>query len=88
MEDTASPRNALLGILLTWCAYIAFALATDWGDFGLEPYWPVSLLKYTIARLSVTSLWLIFAIPTCWFRPYPMDASQASLNASRGTPEH
>jgi len=61
MEKVGSQRNALLGILLTWCAYIAFAFLTDWEDFGFEPHWPVSYLRYTIARLSATSFWLIFA---------------------------
>lgn len=61
MENSGSHRNALLGILLVWCAYIVFALLTDWEDFGLEPHWQVSYLKYTIARLSATSFWLVFA---------------------------
>ena len=61
MENRGSQRNAVLGILLTWCAYIAFALVTDWEDFGLEPHWPVSYLRYTIARLSATGFWLILA---------------------------
>ena len=61
MENSGSQRNALPGILLTWCAYIVFALLTDWEDYGLEPHWRVSYLRYTIARLSATSFWLIFA---------------------------
>jgi len=61
MEQGGGQRTAILGILLTWCAYIVFALLTDWEDFGLEPHWRVSYLRYTIARLSATSLWLIFA---------------------------
>lgn len=42
MENSGSQRNGLLGILLTWCAYIGFALLTDWENFGLEPHWQVS----------------------------------------------
>ena len=68
MENSGSQRNALLGILLTWCAYIVFALLTDWEDFGLEPHWHVPYLRYTIARLSATSFWLVFAAFLLRFR--------------------
>ena len=61
MENSGSQRYALLGILLTWCVYIAFALLTDWENFGLEPHWPVSYLRFIIARLSATGFWLILA---------------------------
>lgn len=61
MENGESRRNAVLGVLLTWCAYIVFVLLTNWEDFGLEPHWRVSYLRYTIARLSATSFWFILA---------------------------
>jgi hypothetical protein len=61
MENSGSQRIALLGILLTSCAYIVFVLLTDWENFGLEPHWPVSYLRYTIARLSATGFWFILA---------------------------
>ncbi len=68
MENSKSQRIAVLGVLLTWCAYIVFALWTDWEDFGLEPHWPVSYLRYTIARVSATSVWFLIAALLIFFR--------------------
>jgi hypothetical protein len=50
-----------LGILATWCAYIAFALATSWRHFGLTPTWPVDEWRYTLTRISVVTAWLLVA---------------------------
>jgi len=61
MEERHSPRTAALGILLTWCLYIAFAFSTDWEDYGLVPTWPVDYLRYTVARLSTVFFWLSVA---------------------------
>ena len=80
MENSGSQRNALLGILLTWCAYIVFALLTDWEDFGLEPHWHVSYLRYTIARLSATSFWLVFAAFLLRFRRRKQPANWRSFS--------
>jgi hypothetical protein len=51
-----------LGVLATWCAYIAFALTTSWEHFGLTPTWPVHESKYTITRIGVMTGWLLVAM--------------------------
>ena len=61
LEPERSHRYALLGILGTWCAYVAFALATNWRHFGLTPTWPVDGWKYTLPRISVMTAWLLVA---------------------------
>ena len=72
MEITHSQRNAGLGILLTWCVYITFALLTDWKDFGLIAK-PEGYLKWTIIRLSTVSIWLLVATLLLRYRKHPVN---------------
>lgn len=72
MEIIHSRRNAGLGILLTWCVYIAFALLTDWKDYGLIAQ-PEGQLRWTIARLSTVSLWLFVAALLLRYRKHPVN---------------
>ena len=72
MEIIHSKRNAGLGILLTWWVYIAFALLTDWKDYGLIAQ-PEGHLRWTIARLSTVSLWLFVAALLLQYRKHPVN---------------
>jgi hypothetical protein len=72
MEIRNSQRNAGLGILLTWCGYIAFALLTDWNDYGLAAK-PEYHLRWTIIRLSTFSIWLFLASLLLRYRKYPVN---------------
>jgi hypothetical protein len=72
MEIIHSQRNAGLGILLTWCAYIAFALLTDWKDYGLIAK-PEDYLRWTIIRLSTMSIWLFVAALLLRYRKHPVN---------------
>jgi len=72
MEIINSQRNAGLGILLTWCGYIAFALLTDWKDYGLIAQ-PEGYLRWTIARLSTVSIWLFVAALLLRYRKHPVN---------------
>ena len=72
MEIIHSKRNAGLGILLTWCVYIAFALLTDWKDYGLIAR-PEGYLRWTIARLSTVSIWLFVAALLLRYRKHPVN---------------
>ena len=72
MEIIHSQRNAGLGILLTWCVYIAFALLTDWKDYGLIAQ-PVGHLRWIIARLSTVSLWFCVAALLLRYRKHPVN---------------
>ena len=72
MEIIHSKRNAGLGILLTWCVYIAFALLTDWKDYGLIAQ-PEGHLRGTIARLSTVSIWLFVAALLLRYRKHPVN---------------
>ena len=72
MEVIHSQRNAGLGILLTWCVYIAFALLTDWKDYGLIAK-PEGYQRWTIARLSTVSIWLFVAALLLRYRKHPVN---------------
>lgn len=72
MEIIHSKRNAGLAILLTWCVYVAFALLTDWKDYGLIAR-PEGHLRWTIARLSTVSLWLFVAALLLRYRKHPVN---------------
>ncbi|MEJ2725021.1 MAG: hypothetical protein P8175_10335 [Deltaproteobacteria bacterium] len=72
MEIRNSQRNARLGILLTWCGYIAFALLTDWNDYGLAAK-PEYHLRWTIIRLSTFSIWLFLASLLLQYRKHPVN---------------
>jgi hypothetical protein len=72
MEIIHSKRNAGLGILLTWCVYIAFALLTNWKHYGLIAQ-PEGHLRWTIARLSTVSLWLFVAALLLRYRKHPVN---------------
>ncbi len=72
MEIIHSKRNAGLGILLTWCVYIAFALLTDWKDYGLIAK-PEGYQRWTIARLSTVSIWLFVAALLLRYRKHPVN---------------
>jgi len=72
MEIINNQRNAGLGILLTWCAYIAFALLTDWKDYGLIAR-PEGYLRWTIARLSTVNCWLFVAALLLRYRKHPVN---------------
>lgn len=61
-----------LGILLTWCLYIAFALLTDWNDYGLAAK-PEHHLRWTIIRLSTFSIWLFVAAFLLRYRKHPVN---------------
>ena len=61
-----------LGILLTWCVYIAFALLTDWDDYGMAAK-PEHHLRYTIIRLSTFSIWLFVAALLLRYRKHPVN---------------
>jgi hypothetical protein len=61
-----------LGILLTWCVYIAFAILTDWKDYGMAAR-PEHLLRYTIIRLSTFSIWLFVAALLLRYRKHPVN---------------
>jgi hypothetical protein len=72
MEIIHNQRNAGLGILLTWCVYIAFALLTDWNDYGLAAK-PEDRLRWTIIRLSTFSIWLFVAAFLLGYRKHPVN---------------
>ena len=72
MEIIHSKRNVGLAILLTWCVYIAFALLTDWKDYGLIAR-PEGYLRWTIARLSTVSIWLFVAALLLRYRKHPVN---------------
>jgi hypothetical protein len=72
MEIRNSQRNAGLGILLTWCGYIAFALLTDWNDYGLAAKHEHHL-RWTIIRLSTFSIWLFLASLLLRYRKHPVN---------------
>jgi hypothetical protein len=72
MEIRNSQRNAGLGILLTWCGYITFALLTDWNDYGLAAK-PEHHLRWTIIRLSTFSIWLFLASLLLRYRKHPVN---------------
>jgi hypothetical protein len=65
-------RNVGLGILLTWCVYIAFALLTDWNDYGMAAK-PEHHLRWTIIRLSTFSIWLFVAALLLRYRKHPVN---------------
>ena len=71
MKIINSHRNAGLGILLTWCVYIVFALLTDWKDYGLVAQ-PEGFLRWTIPRLSTVSIWLFMAALLLRYRKHPV----------------
>ena len=72
MEIIHSKRVTGLAILLTWCVYIAFALLTDWTDYGLIAR-PEGHLRWTIARLSTVSIWLFVAALLLRYRKHPVN---------------
>jgi hypothetical protein len=72
MEIIHSKRNVGLAILLTWCVYVAFALLTDWKDYGLIAR-PEGHLRWTIARLSTVSIWLFVAALLLRYRKHPVN---------------
>jgi hypothetical protein len=72
MNISQSQRNVGLGILLTWCVYIGFALLTDWNDYGLEAK-PEHHLRWTIIRLSTFSIWLFLAALLLRYRKHPVN---------------
>jgi len=72
MERINSKRDAGLGILLTWCVYIVFALFTGWKDYGLIAK-PEGYLRWTLARLSTVSIWLLLAGLLLWYREHPVN---------------
>ena len=72
MERIHNKRNVGLGILLTWCGYIAFALLTDWNDYGMAAK-PEHHLRYTIIRLSTFSIWLFVAAFLLRYRKHPVN---------------
>jgi len=72
MEIRNSQRNAGLEILATWCGYIAFALLTDWDDYGLTAK-PEHHLRWTIIRLSTVTIWLFLAALLIRYRKHPVN---------------
>ena len=72
MEIINGRRNAGLGILLTWCVYIAFVLLTDWKDYGLLAQ-PEGYLRWIITRLSTVSIWLFVAALLLRYRKHPVN---------------
>ena len=72
MKIIHNKRNVGLGILLTWCVYIAFALLTDWDDYGMAAK-PEHHLRYTIIRLSTFSIWLFVVALLLRYRKHPVN---------------
>ena len=72
MKIIHSKRNVGLGILLTWCVYIGFALLTDWNDYGMDAN-PQHHLRWTIIRLSTFSFWLFLAALLLRYRRHPVN---------------
>lgn len=72
MKIVHGKRNVGFGILLTWCVYIAFALLTDWNDYGLEAK-PAHHLRWTIIRFSTFSIWLLVAALLLRYRKHPVN---------------
>ncbi len=72
MEIIHNQRNLGLGILLTWCVYIAFALSTDWKDYGLIAQ-SEGHLRWTFTRLSTVSFWLFVAALLLRYRKRPVN---------------
>ena len=72
MEILNSQRNAGLGIMLTWCGYIGFALLSDWNDYGLAAKSEYHL-RWTIIRLSTFSIWLLLASLLLRYRKHPVN---------------
>ena len=72
MKIIHSKSHVGLGILLTWCVYVAFALLTDWTDYGLEAK-PQHHLRWTIIRLSTFSLWIFVAALLLRYRKHPLN---------------
>ena len=72
MKIIHSKRNVGLGILLTWCVYIAFALLTDWNDYGLAAK-PEHHLRWIIIRLSTFSFWVLVAALLLRYRRHPVN---------------
>ena len=46
--------------LLTWCAYVLFALLTRWDDFGARAS-PDDYVTWTVTRISTVTCWLLLA---------------------------
>jgi hypothetical protein len=44
----------------TWCAYLVFALGTDWRDYGLVEQ-PGSEVVWVTTRLTTVTSWLLLA---------------------------
>jgi hypothetical protein len=69
------PR-AGFGILLVAAVYIAFALATQWEDYGLD-YGPSARseanVRWVLIRLSTASVWLLAAALLLWYSRRPVD---------------
>jgi hypothetical protein len=57
-----------LGILLTWCGYIAFVFLTDCGDYGLNAPRPEAYWRWIYLRLATASVWLFLAAFLLWYR--------------------
>ena len=72
MDIRNNQRNAVLAILLTWCGYIAFALLTDWSDYGLAAK-PEHHLRWTVIRLFTFSIWLFLAALILLYRKNPVN---------------
>ena len=80
MEIMHNKRNVRLGILLTWCLYIAFALLTDWKDYGLAAK-AEHHLRWTIIRLSTFSIWLFVAALLLRHRKHPVNWGSFSYSS-------
>ena len=65
-------RNAGLGILLAWFAYVSFALLTGFKDYQLIAR-PGGYLRWTIIRLSTVSIWLFVAALLLGYRKHPVN---------------
>ncbi len=72
METDLRHRRAALGILATWCAYVAFALLTDWEDYGLTAR-AEHRQTWIVGRVATVSAWLFLATILLLYRKHSID---------------
>jgi hypothetical protein len=65
-------RPAMLGILVTWCAYLLFVLVTDWSDFGLTAR-QENATRWSLIRISTMTAWLLLGFGLLQFRRSPVN---------------
>jgi hypothetical protein len=71
-SKSPAQRQAALGILVTWCAYLLFVWATDWSDFGLTAR-PENAARWSVTRISTMTAWLLLAFGLLRIRRSPVN---------------